>query len=102
MNKELEELKRQKRLIEEKIKQIEKQAYVCGRAKIGIEHYPTQKPDRHYLAINTKNYDERYVNWKYKSILNAYSFEDIVKEMPEIIKDLQGLYEQVKEIKNEA
>ena len=48
----------QKKELERKIKMLKSQAVVCGCLKIDVEHYPTSKPDRHYLAIKN-SYEER-------------------------------------------
>lgn len=88
---ELEELLKQKKEIEEKIKALKNQGCINGVAKIDIEHYPTEKPDRHFLAIRYKTYSG---NESWRSIYSACDRESVIKAIPGIIYDLHGLYEK--------
>ena len=97
--------------INEKIRQLQQQTVICGCAKCDIEKYPTQKPDRHYIAVKS-DYNEgtsQYVNGyrvdrntqRWKTIINGASRSDLIEKIPPIINDLQSLYNTLKEDEND-
>lgn len=93
---ELYELLQQRKEIDEQIRQLKSQAVVCGYAKADVEQYPTDKPDRHYIAIKSCfNYHGRE-DARWKTIINGASRSDLVEKIPPIIKSLQELYETLK------
>ena len=94
---ELDELIRQKREIERKIKALKNNALVVGDAKIDIERYPTEKPDKHFLAVRYKADDEGRERWQ--KIYSAVDRESVVNRIPEIVDCLQELYSKEKENK---
>lgn len=95
---ELEKLIAQKREIEQKIREARNRETVVGRVKVGVEHYPTNKPDRHYVAIETGYKDGNQTDCMgrraWRSIINGTSRKEVVAGIPEIIDDLQRMYEQ--------
>ena len=91
---ELEMLIQQKKEIEAKIKELRGSSISFGRAKISIEHYPTIKPDRHFLAIRYAPIDGRE---KYQTLFSANDRKSVIEAIPGIINDLKGLYDTVKE-----
>lgn len=99
MNQELNDLIAQKKEIEQKIKALQNSETEFGRAKYAIEHYPTEKPDRHHISINVNSYDtpqysfQRKETWR--SIINGKNKEEVVSQIPYIIIDLQGLYDKL-------
>lgn len=101
MNSELQDLIKQKREIEERIRQIKNSIVIYGCAKIDIDHYPTSRPDEWYIAVKVPGVmpeDQA----RYRSIIRGHSKEECIEKIPTIIKDLQGLYKQVTEgIENE-
>lgn len=94
---DLEELVAQKRAIEKQIRMIRNREDRYGCAKIGTEHYPTGKPDRHYLAIKYRPLDGVYKDaGKWVSVFASNDRGAVVEQIPEIIEALQGLYKEVK------
>ena len=100
MNQELQKLIEQKKEIELKIKELTNNITKSGRMLIGVEHYPTDKPDRWYLAVQCKTTVRKTHSLAMESksvsrtIFNADTKEEVVKEIPAIIKELQELYEK--------
>lgn len=89
--KTLEELLAEKKKIEQEIRQLKDQSKICGKAKLDVEHYPTNREDRHYCAIKYKTI-EGYERWV--SVISGYTKVEVVGKIPEIIRDLQGLIER--------
>ena len=92
---ELEELIRQKKELEKRIKELKNQACIVGRVKIDVEHYPTRKPDRHYLAVFYRPLDNGREKWQ--TIFSANNKQSVVDAIPSIVNDLQELYNRNKE-----
>ena len=93
---ELDRLIKQRKEIDKKIKELKNNSVLCGRAKLDVEHYPTQLPDRHYVAIMT---DESYLGGnrnRWRTVANGKTRDDAINQIPTIINDLQSLYNQVK------
>lgn len=91
---ELEKLKEQKREIEAKIRALMNQTEQYGIAKVDVEHYPTAKPDRHYLAIHYKPLDNGRQKWQ--TIFSATDRQSVVDAIPGIAENLKQLYENLK------
>lgn len=95
---ELEKLIKQKREIEQKIREAKHREVIIGKAKVGIEHYPTDKPDRYYVAIEagyrSGNRFDAMGRTAWRSIISGESRETVIAGIPEIISDLQKLYDQ--------
>lgn len=94
---ELEQLKAQKREIEEKIRALKNQSTQYGMAKIDVDRYPTAKPDRHFLAIYYKpipygGYEKRN---KWQTIFSANDRQSVIDAIPAIVSNLQKLYENL-------
>ena len=94
---EIEKLMQQKREIEAKIKMLKNQSTISGMAKVDVEHYPTIKPDRHYLAIYYRPLDDGRPRWQ--TIFSANDRASIVAAIPGIVSDLQKLYASLNETK---
>lgn len=90
---ELETLLKQKREIEEKIRILKNQSEIYGRAKVDVEHYPTGKPDRHFLAIHYKPLDNGRPKWQ--AIFSSNSRKEVIETIPGIISNLQTLYKNL-------
>ena len=91
---ELEMLMEQKREIEAKIRAIKNQSAKYGIVKIDVEHYPTHKPDRHFLAIKYQPLDDGRP--KYQTIYSSNDRQSVIEAIPHIIDNLQKLYDSVK------
>ena len=92
MRTELEELLEQRRLINARIRQIQAENITVGRAKIGVERYPTNKPDRWYVAIKIQQqYPDKKESWR--SIISGDTRADVASKIPDVIRDLQRLYD---------
>ncbi len=92
---ELEKLISQKKEIELKIKLLKNQAAIHGFAKIDVEHYPTQKPDRHYLAVYYKPLGDGRAKWQ--TIFSANGRQEVIDAIPGIASNLQELYKSLTE-----
>ena len=95
---ELDELIAQKREIEQKIREVRRREVTVGKVKVGMEHYPTDLPDRYYVAIETGykggNRKDAMGRSAWRSIINGPSREAVIAGIPEVIRDLQALYDQ--------
>ena len=94
---ELEKLMKQKKEIEEKIRILKNQSTICGMAKVDVEHYPTSKPDRHFLAIYYRPLDNGRAKWQ--TIFSANDRASVIAVIPEIANNLQKLYANLTEDK---
>lgn len=91
---ELEQLKAQKREIEAKIRALKNQSAQFGLAKIDVEHYPTLKPDRHFLAVYYEPLGDGRKKWQ--TIFSANDRQSVIEAIPTIANNLQCLYENLK------
>lgn len=96
---ELAELIQQKKEIEQKIKELKNGTSVVGQAKIDVQHYPTEKPDRHFLAVYYKPLDSGRQKWQ--TIYSANDRQAVINVIPQIIGNLQELYDRNKGTDNE-
>jgi len=96
MSSELQDLIKQKREIEERIKALKNASTIYGSAKLDIYHYPTSRPDEWFIAIKVPGVCEGDQS-RYRSIILGHSKEECIEKIPAIIKDLQGLYDKLKE-----
>lgn len=94
----LEELKKQRREIDARIKEIENPNYIrCGNARYEHRVYPTGKTEE-IIAVNrprklrSKNYSEWWGN-----TISAQTKEELVERLRGIIKDMQMLLEKLEE-----
>lgn len=94
----LEELKKQRRELDAKIKEIENPNYIrCGDVRYEHRVYPTGKVDE-IIAVNrprklrSKNYSEWWGN-----TISAQTKEELVERLRGIIKDMQKLLEKMEE-----
>ena len=97
---ELQELMKQKREIEERIMQIKHPNVIYGCAKIDIDHYPTLRPDEWYVSVKVPGVMPEDQT-RYRSIIRGHSKEECIEKSPQIINDLQGLYDKLKENEHE-
>lgn len=99
--KELQRLMKQKKEIEERIRMLKNSMTVYGCVKLDIYHYPTTRPDEWYIAVKVPGVCEGDQS-RYRSIILGHSKEECIEKIPQVIKDLQGLYKQITEdIKDE-
>lgn len=95
---ELERLKAKRKALDERIKALSGMP-IYKRCKIDVEHYPTKKPSRYFLAVKYFPIEGRA---KYQTIFSAKDRESVVQALPEIIEELQGLYELTKDAAEES
>lgn len=98
--KELQRLMKQKKEIEERIRMLKNIMTVFGCVKLDIDHYPTTRPDEYYIAVKVSDVmpgDQT----RYRSIIRGHSKEECIEKIPQVIKDLQGLYDKLKENEHE-
>ena len=96
---ELDILIQQKKELERKIKALRNQSDVVGQVKIDVEHYPTDKPDRFFLAVFYKpipymGYEGRS---KWQTIFSANDRQSVIDAIPAIVENLQEMYDRNKE-----
>ena len=100
MNTELDDLIRQKRDINRQIKLLKSNAVISGSAKVDTQVYPTNLPDRQYLAIKVNKYNpkgfEGFNCPRYVTVFSSTDREEVIDTIPRIIRDLQGLYDKLK------
>lgn len=89
---ELERLKAERKALDERIKALSG-VPIYKRCKIDVD-YPTEKPSRYFLAVKYFPIEGRA---KYQTIFSAKDRESVVRAIPEIIEELQGLYDLTKE-----
>ena len=95
MNNELADLIMQKKAIEAKIKALKNNASIYGAAKVDVEHYPTQRPDRHFLAIYYKPLNGGRPKWQ--TIFSSEDRERVIAAIPYIAENLEQLYKNLTE-----
>ena len=89
----IEELKQKRKEINEQIRRLENADFFqCGNAKIDKQHYPTQKPDEYMICVK---YEPVGGRGKWASVARGVSKEEVINKIPEIIKDLRGLYDAI-------
>ena len=93
MMSDLKELLRQRKELDEKIKQL-RGIPVYKRCKVGRETYPTRKPDRFFVAVKYQPLDNGRP--RYQTIFSSRDRDEVVNEIPKIIEELQGLYDIAK------
>lgn len=83
---QLEELKRQRKELDEKIKELENTEIVCGVAKF----------DGRHISIIIKKWDEerKYDNL-WKKVIYSNRREPVKNQLKRLIADLQMLYEKI-------
>lgn len=95
----LEELKAQRIKINREIKKLESGVYTqCGKVKFDKEHYATDRPDDYVVsvAVSTDMYGRKNKS-RWRSVIRSAESQEVIEAIPELIKDLQALYEKVKE-----
>lgn len=96
---ELERLMEERKAIDQKIKELRDEGGTFGLASVGRVTYPTSKPDRWFVAVDVKTvdytpYGYRPATVRKRAIINGLTKEEVIGRVPEIIRDLQGLYDQ--------
>jgi hypothetical protein len=94
---ELEELQEQKKEIEQRIKELRHadKNVKCGRAKLAFMHYPGVALDHYYIGIECIPVN-KCDRTRSAHIIQGLTREDAAGQIPEVIKDLQGLYDKLK------
>lgn len=91
----LEELKVKRKEIDKQIRAMQNEAVTCGRARLNLEHYATYRQDEYCIAVKRNTTDtDRREGWY--SIIRSKNKDVAVGVLPEMIRDLQGLYEMLK------
>jgi hypothetical protein len=101
---ELDNLIQQKKELERKIKALKNQSDTVGQVKIDVERYPTDKPDRFFLAVFYKpipyrGYEPRN---KWQTIFSANDRRSVINAIPAIVENLKELYNRNKEEERDA
>lgn len=95
--KTLEELLAERRKIDEQIHALKYRTAIHGRAKLGLDHYSTSRPDEWYISIQRiLDIEPPYkADMKRYSIIRSTDREKCIGYIDEIIKDLQGLKQAI-------
>ena len=106
MDSELEKLKAQKKELERQIAVLKKNSQICGHVKLDKEHFATLKDDEWYVAVFQEYYSEydihrRRETGRWRSIIRNPDKNVVISKIDDVIADLQGLKEKLKEIENE-
>lgn len=101
---ELDSLIQQKKELEQRIKALKNQAVAVGQTKIDVEHYPTGKPERYFLAVFYKPlpYKGEERRGKWQTIFSANDRKSVTDAIPAIVANLQELYERNKTEESEG
>lgn len=91
----LEELKAKRKEIDEQIRAMQNKAVTCGRAKLDKDHYATDRPDEYCIAVK-RNTTDTGTREAWYSVIRSTDKAVAVGVLPEMIRDLQGLYEMLK------
>mgnify|MGYP003571259899 CR=1 FL=1 len=99
----LEELRKQRHELNQQIRELEKgYPIINGKAKLDRQEYPTDKPDRYHISIKVEPIDPPEMNspwgrkgYCWRTVANGGTREEVIKQIPEIIKDLQGLHDEL-------
>lgn len=90
---DLEELIERRNALNNKIREIQSQSVQCGRARLNIQ---TTSRKTWRVMINLPYiYDKRKSSWF--SVIEEWERDDVIKQIPALIKDLMGLYNLLKE-----
>lgn len=87
----LEELKAQRKALDDQIKALQNNARIAGRTKLDMEHFPTARPDEWgvYVRRDTGDTDLRE---QWKCVIKDTDKEKVIGKIPELVKDLQELF----------
>lgn len=92
MAKTIEELMAERKQIDAQIKEIKERGTVYGKAKLGIDHYPTAKPDEWVVSLWVGNEGKK----RWRSVIRGLTRDEVINAIPNLIDDLHGLYALVK------
>lgn len=96
MNKEIEELKAQKRAIEEKIRRLQNKEYTFGRAKLSLQQFGTSRVDDWKISILRQYADKRKDKEVCCSIIVGTDKKAVIDKLDDVIRDLTGLRDILK------
>ena len=91
---EIDELRKQKKEIEDKIKQLKNKEEKYGNVKLSLETYPGYIKNKWVVSVKvceTSNNGQYREYWR--AIIKALSKDEAVKQIPDIIKDLEKLHD---------
>ena len=102
---ELNELRKQRYELNRQIRELESgYPIIEGKAKLDRQEYPTDKPDRYFIALSVKTINPPEMNspwgqkrYVWRSLANGATREEAIKQIPAFIKDLQSLYDKLTE-----
>ena len=99
MTSEIELLKQQKREIEQRLRELEQaEKYVrVGRVKMTYERYTGCAPDYYCVSVLLNKVTLSHTKkTMWRGIIQGERKSEAVAQIPEVIADLQQLYEQLK------
>ena len=99
---ELQQLMQQRKEIDQRIRKLKQHLpVICGKAKLDKKSYPTDKPDTWMIAVSVKPKDPpaKGSTWAnesiWRTVVNGSNAQECAEAIPEIVKDLQALYDSI-------
>lgn len=94
----MEELLMQKKEIEEKIKALKDEELSFGRVKMTSKQFPPNRP-QYAISLKIPHYYIGNLQERWYKIIEGDTKADAVNQLPDIIADMQKMYDYYKEKK---
>lgn len=94
---ELEDLIRQRKELDAKIKALKEKDYRYDRAKLFLYHFATTHPDEWRVAVLCQEHREGVIE-RWKTIISSTSKESALASIDTVISSLEGLRKQLTEV----
>lgn len=92
---EIEELKKQKKEIEKRIRDLENKNLISGKAKRDSMKFSTHRPTEYFVAVLCEPCDGGQA--RYRRIVESRNMAELPGMLEEVITDLQALLAKMKE-----
>lgn len=100
-----EELRAEINRLKNELDAIKNEAMTCGCTSIRKKHYPTNRPDDFTLAIYDAHFYQRTSRQnqagRWTPVKTSPDRDAVINAIPQIVSDLQGLYDKLTEEDNE-
>lgn len=103
--KRIRELLRQRDELTRQIFDLKNPVVRVGCAKYDLQVFPTNLPDRHYIAVKVDSFDaltEPNRSSRFVTISQSQDKRKAIEAIPKIVADLQGLYERLNKKETDA
>lgn len=97
MESELDMLKRQKKELEKRIKELTSgYPVILGRVRLNKQHFVGIENDRYYISFEANGfYNTRS---RFVSLTNGSTRKEVLDAIPQIIEELQAFYDTYKDV----